>query len=1293
MERRKRRWWTRGITWLSLIAISGALVSGLFQLAVTLAPGYRDEVAARASAALGQPVQVDTLSLRWRWLWPLLELKGVRLLDAPAGTAVVDVGRIRLGFALGALLRGEWLPSEVEVEGVALAVEITSEGQWRLIGREQQNPPPEFAEVARAIKRFSRLRVEQLTLSVEDRRDAKASFTALLQRGDLRLDAQGFELRAEMQAPEALAARGRLRAGITGDLEQPQSWQGRWTLDASDIAPGPALHRYAPQLAAVQWTQSTLTASGDWLQGAPGASELALRAQSLALLGQPASTLREVDLGLHYRPSAEGGTLDVVPLRLTGLKGSWPVTTARLDWKREAGAAKPMQWRFSSDFLRLDDLAPWAATLLPAAPRLDASLLQSLKGDLSALEGRWQPAGIASAQFSLHSRFIGLAARHPQQGSVQGLSGEITADENTGRVELKAEPLGFELPRLLAGAQRATRFAAEAQWQRDGGSWRITLPRLDWALLGSEGHANGELQLPADAPPNLKLQARFDVADVAALKPLMPLRWGQPLKDWLDRAVVRGRVSNAQLDIDGPVADFPFHKNPSGTWALRLPVSGARLEYHRDWPGIDQLAATIQFVGNGLGFTAQRGLINGVAVPSASGSIVDFSESPLVIDGKAVGEAPFYYQFLRASPLAEKLSALLKRSEAEGPAETDVHLEIPLHSGLGQKTVARGEVRLLGNNLRLQMLDRPVQNITGTLRFGGEVGIAAEGLQARFHGMPVTARIYSKANGVDELGASLRVDFDADDGIASRYVPRWLLQQLHGGSEWQLALPLSGPDSGQVQLTSMLVGTRISLPPPLGKASEEALPIRLAISGDEAVPLRLIGEIPGRLGLALRFARGASEQSPELRGLALRIGPGDAPQWPAKDGWRIGGALDTFEPLAWQPLVASILNSSATDSSASSEDRLPFLGIDLDAEKLRLAGYDIPTVRVEARREYGGYAATLRGEGTSGALKLSAQGDALSGRFATLQLLAAPKAETAAASRAEGEPLDPTKAPTLDFAVDALTIGGRPFGRLALLTQRSARGQRLQTLALSEGIASLSAEGEWRRSGGMTEAQASFKVGSDDLAGTLEGLGFAPTVAGRNARIQGDLTWPAAARGFDWAFGRGKVTLAVENGALSTVDPGSTSRVLGLFNFYALPRRLTLDFGDVVAKGLGFDRIDGSFQLANGVAHTDDMTIRGPSVRIEVRGDVGLSRHDYNQVVTVTPNTKGITLGALLLGGAASVAAPVLPLIAVIANQVIDKPLGQVTQLTYGLTGSWDNPEFKKVEQAPQAAPTEEAKP
>jgi len=1280
MERRKRRWWTRGISWLSLVAITGALLSGLFQLAVAMAPGYRDVIAQRASVALGQPVQVDLLSLRWRWLWPLLELNGVRLLDAHTQQPIVDINRIRLGFALGALLRGQWVPGEVEVQGLTLALQLTADGSLKLKGRVQNEPPPRFDAIAAQLKRFSRLRAEAVALSIEDLKNPAASFTAQLQRGDLRLDAQGFELRLEMQAAELIASRLRLRAGITGDLATPAVWQGRWTLDASGLVAGKPLQARWPALAALQASEAAISAAGDWQHGQPGAAELSLRAKTLSLHNSRNSLLREVDLGLHYRPSDHGGTIDLVPLRLTGSKGAWPTTSARLEWRRDGAQDTAMtQWSINSDFLRLDDLAPWAAAFWPAGKPLTPETLRSLRGDLNTLEGRMQLSAGGPPRYSLHTLFTEVAARWPEHIGVKGLSGELSLEHHRGQIKLRGEDISLDLPKTFEKPQRLTRLGAEAQWQRESSGWRVNMPRLEWTLLGSRGRSHAELRLPDEGSPSLKLDARFDVADITALKPLMPLRWGQPLKDWLDRALVRGRVSNAVLAIDGPLADFPFHKNPTGQWSLLLPVANARLEYHRDWPGADQLAATLRFKGNGLQFDVQRALISGVAVTRAKGGIADFSEAPLLLDGTALGEAPFYYRFLQASPLATRLQSLLSHTEVAGQAETDVHLEIPLHTGSGHKTLVRGEVRLLGNSLRHDALDRPVVDITGSLRFGGGIGVAADHLAGQFYGLPVSAHIAAGGEQIDTLYARFRVDYVLDDGLAARYVPRWLKPQLRGESDWRLAIPLAGPRSGRVLLESDLVGMAATLPVPLGKTADEALPLRLELISDDSAPLRIVGEITDRLGLAVRFERPHAGEALGIRGIAVHLGDGEAASNAAEDGLRISGRFDTLAPSDWRDLLVAIRGDSAAGTQSS--ETLPFLGADLSAKRLRLAEFDTPEVRVQARREHGGYIATLQGSGTAGTLRLNTKGDALGGAFTTLRLEAAPK--TTATSPVEpSAPIDPQRAPTLDLQVDALDIGGKPFGALTLVSERSPNGQRLRTLTLDGGIASLKVDGEWRRSGGQTEAQTRFTLASDDLAGTLTALGFAPTVSGRNAKIGGDLVWPAAARGFDWAQGRGTVDIAVEDGALRTVDPGSTSRVLGLLNFYALPRRLTLDFGDVVSKGLGFDRIEGQFQLANGVAHTEGLIVDGPSLKMEVRGDVGLAAHDYNQIITVTPNTSGITLGALLIGGAATVAVPVLPIIAVIANQVIDRPLTQVTQLTYGLTGSWDNPEIKKLDPA-----------
>jgi len=76
-----------------------------------------------------------------------------------------------------------------------------------------------------------------------------------------------------------------------------------------------------------------------------------------------------------------------------------------------------------------------------------------------------------------------------------------------------------------------------------------------------------------------------------------------------------------------------------------------------------------------------------------------------------------------------------------------------------------------------------------------------------------------------------------------------------------------------------------------------------------------------------------------------------------------------------------------------------------------------------------------------------------------------------------------------------------------------------------------------------------------------------------------------------------------------------------------------------------------------------------------LRGRIGLAARDYDQRITVYPDVSGgVTLGALLLGG------PALGAIALVAQEVLDKPLDQVTQLSYRVTGSWDNPQVKRAE-------------
>jgi uncharacterized protein YhdP len=202
-----------------------------------------------------------------------------------------------------------------------------------------------------------------------------------------------------------------------------------------------------------------------------------------------------------------------------------------------------------------------------------------------------------------------------------------------------------------------------------------------------------------------------------------------------------------------------------------------------------------------------------------------------------------------------------------------------------------------------------------------------------------------------------------------------------------------------------------------------------------------------------------------------------------------------------------------------------------------------------------------------------------------------------------------------------------------------------------------------------------------EIATLLRTFGYTPNLDAKAGRFKTAVNWAPAEGGIDWEQAQGTVHLEFENGQLRAVEPGA-GRVLGLMNIFALPRRLTLNFRDVVSKGLGFDKISGDFELRDGNATTQNLRVAGPSVRMDVRGRIGLAARDYDQVVTVYPDVSGgVTLGAVLLGG------PIAGAVALIAQEVLNKPLNQVTQLSYRVTGSWDNPQVTQGPAAPAADP------
>jgi len=166
---------------------------------------------------------------------------------------------------------------------------------------------------------------------------------------------------------------------------------------------------------------------------------------------------------------------------------------------------------------------------------------------------------------------------------------------------------------------------------------------------------------------------------------------------------------------------------------------------------------------------------------------------------------------------------------------------------------------------------------------------------------------------------------------------------------------------------------------------------------------------------------------------------------------------------------------------------------------------------------------------------------------------------------------------------------------------------------------------------------------------------------------------------------QGEISVNIRNGRLLNIEPGA-GRLFGLFSWQALPRRLALDFSDFFQKGFKFDTINGDFSVNHGNARTANLVIEGPAAVVEVSGRTGLTKRDYDQVVTVVPS-----LGSSLpwLGVLAS-GEPQLGAVIFLTQKLFDAQLKDLARYTYALSGPWDNPLIKAIKSPPDYSIFEE---
>ena len=1202
----------------------------------------------------GMPVQVAGVRSHWTRRGPMLELQGLTLGQEQA----VQVGRARLQLALyTGLLPGQAL-TQIQLDGLDLALRQQPDGRWQVEGLAPAGPGS--GDPLDALSRLGEIQISGARLQV----DAPAlAIQRHIERVDLRLRVNGDRLRAGVRgwwdqddAPlhavvdmDRRQGTGRIWAGAKA--LNLASWKPLLQLDGATIAEGSG--KAEVWLDMQHWRLQQARA--------------VLALQQVRLRGAGAQTLHlpQAQMRANWQRQDDGWRLQVPQLRI----GDEQMDGLQVVWGQKIQLQAP----------RLA-LGPWLQ-LLALSDQVPAPTRQWLRRanpQVELQQVHWQGATQGRWRGSAEHVQLGFAAVGGAPG-LQGLAGRVEADEQGIEVALNPQrqiqldwPTGFGVTHQLRLEGRIGIWPEQQDWRVATSALRVQGTDYGaWLRGGLRFHADGRL-------PRLDLAADLDDAPMTAAKRFwVRSKMSQGAIDWLDAALVGGHVRDGQGLVSGELADWPFVDN-NGRFEARARIDDGVVHFAKGWHNLAQVDGEVAFAGPGFELTG-RGRLGQVDVPAFSARIARFGQPDLQIRAQAQGQAEALLNLLQHSPLQREYGSSLHALSAQGPARVSFTLDHALGRGAAKVggTVDLDAVRLADRRWDLQL-----DQVRGQAEYGNG-GFAAPRLTARLQGAPVALSL--RAGGYAEdtahaFQARLEGPQDMADLLARAPELNWLSRYLQGRSQWQIGVDVlrdagsAGRPMALLRLASDLEGTQMLLPAPLAKGRETRLPTQVV------APLPM-GTGPVEIGFGQRLGLQVQSRAAGTAVLAT-LGSSQARGAVPDSGLMINGRTARLDALAW----LGVARGGGGDGGAEPGDAgLALRGIDLHAEQLLLAGGQFAQTRLRLTPGNARIAVQLDGPTLDGQLVVpDAQGATVVGSLARLhwradQAPAEPTVSSPGGTSGPGSavdaPLNPASIPPLALDVADLKIGERGLGSALLRSRQLADGMQVDVLQLRSPGQAVDVQGSWRGTGAQARTRLSAQIDSRDF-GALSGQQGQLRGGQGNAQLQAQ--WPGGPQDFALAHLQGQFQLDARNGQLLEVEPGA-GRVLGLLSLAQLPRRMLFDFRDLFSRGLAFNQVTADVQFGQGVARTRKIAIDSSAAQIHIHGQADLAAQTFDQTVEVNPRA-----GNLLTVVGAVAGGPVGAAVGAAANAVLAKPLGGIGARTYQVTGPWKDPQVQVIERNSQ---------
>jgi len=210
------------------------------------------------------------------------------------------------------------------------------------------------------------------------------------------------------------------------------------------------------------------------------------------------------------------------------------------------------------------------------------------------------------------------------------------------------------------------------------------------------------------------------------------------------------------------------------------------------------------------------------------------------------------------------------------------------------------------------------------------------------------------------------------------------------------------------------------------------------------------------------------------------------------------------------------------------------------------------------------------------------------------------------------------------------------LGQLSLETQRIPGGMGFNDVKLTGESQKLIFSGDWRTSGGQSVTHTRGYLEVPHAGQLLTQLDITKDLTETSAAFDFSVNWDGAPYQFSLANLKGQLDIQFKNGRILSIEPGF-GRLLGMLAMAQWIKRAQLDFSDVYEEGLTFNSIKGHFDLAGGIASTQNLVVDAVPAKITISGDTDLVNQTVDHIIDVTPKSAdAVPIAGTIMGKVAA---------------------------------------------------------